>query len=884
MLRLFVFYTFAPQTKYKKAMRICFLFLSITSLLSAQVKDDFSDGNFTINPKWSGDTSHFIINALAQLQLNNTASNTSYLSTESNSTVLKNKQWNFFIKQNFSPSANNFGRVYLASDQKKLTGSLNGYYLQFGEAGSADAIELFRQSGLTSTSITRATNGKIATAFNMGIKVTCDTNGNWNLYTDPKGGVAYVLETSGKDTTSINNNYFGVMATYTASNASNFYFDDFYFGSIIVDTIPPSVVSVIVSSNTRISICFTEAVDSITSQITNNYDVNNGIGSPFVAKRDTINLKLVHLQFSKPFKSEAINILTIKNIEDVSANTMNDMTIDFQYYHVKPFDIVINEIMADPDPVLNNLPAFEYIELYNKTSFPISLTNWQLSIGLNNRILPSIIIPSKGFLIITSTTAYPYFPAVIPILQLTSFPALTNTGQSLILKNAESAIISAISYTDQWYNDNNKKEGGWSLEQIDPDNPCGEANNWKASMDSNGGTPGTINSVYKINKDTDLPRLLNASITSPNALQLYFNEPLDSFSLINPKDYLVDNNIGNPSSVKIIEPNFKSVVLGFSTAFKEKTIYNIEVKNSVADCVGNPMSSNTTLKFAIPDSIVSNDIIINEILFNPKSGSIDFVELYNRSEKIIDLKMLRVSEYDNNTSTIKNVQKIGSASYLFFPKEYIVLSENENLVKNNYQTTNPDRFINLSTLPAMNIDEGSVCISTTSAIIDRFNYSEKMHFGLLTDKKGISLERINFNRPTQDPTNWHSAAKSAGYATPGYQNSQFNELNNNQNEVEVSPQLFSPDEDGYNDVVNISYHFDKPAFIGNVTIYDSKGRLVKRLVKNELLATKGTFSWDGINEEREKERLGIYIIFFEALDLSGNIKHYKKICVLGGKI
>lgn len=865
-------------------MRICFLFLFITSLLSAQIKDDFSDGNFTMNPKWSGDTTHFIINASAQLQLNNTTSNISYLSTESNSTALKNMQWNFFIKQSFSPSANNFGRVYLASDQKKLTGALNGYYLQFGEAGSADAIELFRQSGFTSISITRATNGKIATAFNMGIKVTCDTNGNWNLYTDPKGGTTYVLEASGKDTTSIANNYFGVMATYTTSNATNFYFDDFYKGSIIVDTIPPSVASITVNSNNSISILFTETVDSITSQINNNYVVSNGIGSPFIAKRDTINLKLVHLLFSTSFKSEALNTLTIKNIADIHANTMNNIDIYFQYYHVKPFDIVINEIMADPDPVLNNLPAFEYIELYNKTAFPISLTNWQLSVGLNNRLLPPIIMPSKSFLIITSTAAYPYFSKAISVLPLNSFPALNNAGNSLVLENEEKAVISSISYTDQWYNDINKKEGGWSLEQIDPDNPCGEANNWKASIDNNGGTPGFKNSVYRINIDDDLPRLLNATIISSNALQLFFNEALDSSSLINTQDYLVDNNIGNPSSLKIMAPNFKSVVLEFSSAFKEKTIYTIEVKSTLVDCVGNPLPSNTTLKFAIPDSILANDIIINEILFNPKTGSVDFVELYNRSEKIIDLKMLRLSEYDNTTNSIKNAEKISASSFLFFPKEYIVLSENEILVKNSYQTKNPDRFINMPNVPAMNIDEGSVCVSTTLAIIDRFNYSEKMHFGLLNDTKGISLERINFNRPTQDATNWHSAAKSVGYATPGYKNSQFNELNNNENEIEVYPELFSPDEDGYNDVVNISYHFDKPAFIANITIYDSKGRLVKRLVKNELLATKGTFSWDGINENNERERLGIYIIFFEALDLTGDVKHYKKTCVLAGKI
>ena len=59
---------------------------------------------------------------------------------------------------------------------------------------------------------------------------------------------------------------------------------------------------------------------------------------------------------------------------------------------------------------------------------------------------------------------------------------------------------------------------------------------------------------------------------------------------------------------------------------------------------------------------------------------------------------------------------------------------------------------------------------------------------------------------------------------------------------------------------------------------------MKQLIRNELLGIKGTFSWDGINEEREKARIGIYIIFFEVFDLKGNVKHYKKTCVLGGKL
>jgi flagellar hook assembly protein FlgD len=147
------------------------------------------------------------------------------------------------------------------------------------------------------------------------------------------------------------------------------------------------------------------------------------------------------------------------------------------------------------------------------------------------------------------------------------------------------------------------------------------------------------------------------------------------------------------------------------------------------------------------------------------------------------------------------------------------------------------------------------------------------------------LERIDFNGPTQDLTNWHSAAQDAGFATPAYKNSQYHDATTAaDNAIEITPEIFSPDEDGYNDIVNINYHFDTPGFVATITIYDSKGRLVKSLIQNELLGTKGTFTWDGINSDREKSRLGIYIIFAEVFDLTGKVQDYKKTCVLGGKL
>src|SRR5690349_9582129 len=132
------------------------LFLLAIQDALPQVSDDFSDGNFTSDPSWSGATAQFIVNTSHQLQLNASAAGSSWLSTAFVADGSTGLEWQILTRQSFAPSAANFGRIFLMSDQADLSGTLNGYFLQFGEAGSNDAIELFRQSGTSVSTVCRA--------------------------------------------------------------------------------------------------------------------------------------------------------------------------------------------------------------------------------------------------------------------------------------------------------------------------------------------------------------------------------------------------------------------------------------------------------------------------------------------------------------------------------------------------------------------------------------------------------------------------------------------------------------------------------------------------------------------------------------------------------
>lgn len=866
---------------------ICISIVLMTPFfLFAQFTDNFSDGDFTQNPTWTGDTDLFIIENL-QLRINSAAGNDStYLVTPS--TVLHDTEWNFWVRLAFTPSDNNHPRIYLVSNSSNLKGSLNGYYIQIGKTGTDNKrIYIFRQDGLQRTEI-MVGSSNLATATNniLRIKVLRNNSGHWEVFADPQGGNLFAPEGSANDATHTNTSYFGVFCKYTSSNINRFYFDDFYVGDILVDTIPPGITSAEAISQYNLALLFSEAVNPVSASNISNYSVNQGIGSPTSIIQDISNPARLILDFNTAFIDGQVYTLTVQGVKDLASNTMEPASIDFSYYTVRPYDIVINEIMADPTPEVG-LPPHEYIELFNATPYSINLAGWTFRHGTTNRDLPAVSIEGNAYLILGTEEAIAALAQYgsVAVIDGLSSTALTNSGTTLTLYDAQNNIIHSVSYSDEWYQNSAKAEGGWSLEMIDPGNPCNESNNWIVSTDLRGGTPGISNSVKATNPDLEAPWLDRAVISDANTLTLYFSEKMDQTGIANPSNFAVDQEMGIPEFAIPFEPRFDAVSLLFSEAFAEQTVYEVSITGTLSDCAGNPIESGTTTRFADPVFAEPNDLVINEILFNPPTGGIEYVEIYNRSQKVIDLKNVSLASQDTILNQLTSVREIAPAGYLIFPEDYLVLTTSPDLVKKFFMTTNPRGFIKMVSVPQFSNASGiAVLCDPNETILDRLVYREEMHFPLLTNLKGVSLERIDFNRPADDPTNWHSASSSAGYGTPAYRNSQYMAITAGEEPFSLNPEIFSPDNDGNNDVLEISYNFSEPGHVATIMVYDAGGRLVRRLVQNQLLGNTGSFSWNGITDDNEKASIGYYLILIEVFDLNDNIKQYKKTAVLGGRL
>ncbi len=860
---------------------LLFLAILIHSFGKAQFIDNFSDGDFTSNPTWTGDAASYKINTAFQLQLNASGESISALSASNN--MLQEMEWDFWAKLSFAPSDNNLARMYLVSDQADLKGMLNGYYIKLGETGSNDAIELVKQSGNIHTVVCRGTDGLLAASFAVRIKVIRSASGIWEVLADPVGGVNFQLQATGTDNSFTNGSFFGIYCKYTSSNSTKFYFDDFYAGQIIVDNTPPEVLSVSLTATNRLTLTFSEPVQNNSAIAINNYSVTPGALNPESASQDIANPSVINLLFTDSFMADVAYSLSISNVKDLAGNSMATTQFPFAWHKAKTFDLLINEIMADPSPPVS-LPDAEYVELYNRSAYPIDLKDWTLLLGSSAKPLPQYTIPAGGYVILCDDGSKTLLEPFGPVLDFSSF-AVTNAGGTITLIDFENNVIHSVSYTDKWYRSSYKFDGGWSLELIDPLNPCGEAANWIASNNPSGGTPGKLNSVNTPNPDLVAPTINRAGVSDATHIIIWFSESCDSTNIKNTANYSIDNGIGNPTTIFVQSPAFNVAYLTLPVALSEGVVYTITCTNNIADCAGNPFSTNSSAKFAIPSAAEANDIVINELLFDPPTGCVDFVEIYNRSTKVIDLKDVVLANYDTINMAITDYNEITNQHFLILPAMYLVLSSDSSAIKKFYKTTNPQGFLNMVSFPTMNNEDGLVALTSKGGdVIDLVAYTATMHYPLLKSVDGVSLERISPVRLSKDETNWHSAAEAVGFATPAYKNSQFGMVVTDENEITLSPEIFSPDNDGYNDNLTIAYSFGNPGNNTTITIFDATGHPIRNLVNHELCGTSGAFTWDGITNDRMKASIGRYIVFVEIFDMQGQIMRYKKTTVLGGKL
>jgi hypothetical protein len=637
------------------------------------------------------------------------------------------------------------------------------------------------------------------------------------------------------------------------------------------DNVPPQIEDMIFLGDSILLVKFNEVLESNSATNLENYQFQPNIN---VSALEQSNQDEVIIFVGQALSLETSYTLKINAVEDIFGNAIDqeEFTFLFNGAQIPGFNqLLITEIMAKPaaDQVLPNV---QYFELFNPTSTVLSLYGLQYMDARDTVGFGINYISPNEYLIICPSSQANQMAEFGRVIGLSPWPNLNNAGDDLQLINSGNNLVHQVFYRDSWYKEDYKKnDGGWTLEMIDSRNPCEGFSNWTASRAQLKGTPGKLNSAQEDNPDLIGPEIVKAFAAVPTEVEVLFNETIQL-----PRLRIDQFTINPPVAINAVEAiSSRAVKLTLEDALQLKQKYSITI-DQLSDCVGNLVNTEkNSTSFGLVEEPMQNDVILNEVLYDPRQGGVDFIELYNRSEKYINLNNWVLKTRSAETLLFANENTV------IAPKELLAITTQIESLQNQYPNSIKPENVRVGDLPNLPNGEGIVHISSENgALQELLEYSDEMHLPFLRTIEGVSLERISSEVETNEPSSWRSAASSSGFATPGALNSQLTEGNIGFGNVSANPRSFAHDAPGRNYTL-INYEVNDVGNLANVKIFDAKGTLIKTLANNETLNSTGFFRWDGDDNSGRKVRTGYYIIYFELFSSTGNTRVLKERVAVG---
>lgn len=636
---------------------------------------------------------------------------------------------------------------------------------------------------------------------------------------------------------------------------------------IETDTTSPFIEDIDIPANNRINVIFSEEIDLNTATDPVNYQLNGGE----IAADITVIANTVSLLLEVPLMDGVTSDLLVSGVVDYFGNRMQQEIIPITYYKFGVAirnEVVINEFMylrADEDTP-------EFVELLNNTSKNFDLSGWSLTDGAGNRAYfgSGSILPKSEYFTVTDSELFA--DEYRGVHYISSFPSLNDRGDAIVLRDHEGAVIDSLFYNEFWGG-----ESGRSVERKDPEAASNDASNWDTSENENGHSVNAKNSVFE--PDVAGPRIRFASV-SGDSVQVVFSEFVD----LSHSSTGININSKTPMLIEFDVESANLVTLQVEEIAKDEPVL-LEI-TALSDIKGNITDRSTT---EVAQQIESGKVFINEIMFDPISDpddnledQVEYVELYNAAGHRVSLEGVVIHDKPDENGEIQII--IPDTRYKWIESGgYSVIYASEENMKS-------EQPVDMDTDPAsipyedafsIQVERSSLSLSATEdavylansegSTIDSVWYDESWHNPNLPSTKGRSLEKINPVGPSNDPGNWGTSTDPSGgswlientlYQRPGAAPEQTG--------ISFSPNPFSPDADGFEDNLFLNYALDASDYLLRVRIFDRYGREVKKLADGEPAGFNGTLIWDGLNEAGKVNRVGIYIVLFEAYNSANN--------------
>jgi len=546
--------------------------------------------------------------------------------------------------------------------------------------------------------------------------------------------------------------------------------------------------------------------------------------------------------------------------------------------NAEPSALRINEVMFDP---LSGGP--EWVELVNVSNDSVDLNDWQVgnhSVSSHHRIdgAAAIVSPLSYGTITKDTTALAqsYGGVEGRVVQIASLPTYfwSNSGDGVVLATPQGVTVDSMWYRSYWAG------GGTSLERLDPAGVSLDSANWRASADSLRATPGRRNSRFLLPLDLRIGsvqaqwvagdesvwitlNVVNAGKTTFGkfGVAIYDDADADSVAqqeeLVNRSVIIDSVRVHDSIAVKVpwktALPGIHRLVVVVESPEDER------LGDNIARCVA-----------IVP--FEKRSMVINEIMYDPRPGCAEYIELLNVSGHDLDLAEWTIADRPPPGGGGGHI-RLSATTCRIRDGELLTVASDSSILKTfpATQSAGPTllRLGGWTGFGLSNSGDDIVVRDPTGNLIDSVAYLPAWHRGSIVDVSGRSLERIQAALSTNDARNWSTSVSPRG-GTPCGQNSIHTESGPRRMVLSFTPNPFSPDGDGVEDFAVIQYELPGNVAMVNIKIFDVKGRLVRWLANNEPSGGCGEIIWNGCDDEQRQVRIGIYVVLLEARDERGS--------------
>lgn len=547
--------------------------------------------------------------------------------------------------------------------------------------------------------------------------------------------------------------------------------------------------------------------------------------------------------------------------------------------------ITFSEIMFD---VSTNEYHDEFIEVFNRSYVDsVDVTGWVFSdsSGIDPILAHSggIKIGPRCYALIldgsyfeNSTTYDSIITDTLVILRIgdNSFGknGLANSeAEYLTIRDSTDHILTAYRYTIG-------NIPGHSDEKINLDEPD-DSLNW-ADSNIEGGTPGRINSVAPpmfdfgfVEESFIFPIILKAMepiIFSLEIMDYGVKLIEDSLEIIVHSD-LNGDQVFQSDELLIVRKRIPTTA--------QKIVFEWDYPSAgehricaalVFDKDEKPENNLISTTVRVLESQLS--LHLNEVKFLTEKNEPEWIELVNLGKGEILLKGWSVSDL-SDTASIED-------PFYLKPGDFIVLCED---TLSEFYQLNVEKMIILNNFPTLNDQEDNILLlDPMGRWVERFRYDRLWLEN--EDYRLPSLERIHPLLFENKPENW-GPCTSVMKATPGSINSIYSKPEHRGSGIIASPNPFSPDHDGHDDVTIISGYFPENNARIKAKIYDIRGRLIQILKDNVYSGSHFNLVWDGSDFNGRVSRIGVYIVFLQVInDRLGILREMKTTVVLAKKL